>query len=80
MAKVLLERLEIKVLAKPVDADEEELRDDFFECMFLVRQSSEFTLPPNTAMQKRIVTLGISGGRASTRPFRHTRPIPSPGF
>jgi hypothetical protein len=36
MAKVLLDRLEAKVLTKPVDHDESELRDDFFECMFLV--------------------------------------------
>ena len=42
MAKVLLDRLEAKVLSKPVDHDEEELRDDFFECMFLVRLSLRF--------------------------------------
>jgi hypothetical protein len=29
-----------------------------------------------TAMQKRIVTGGISGGRSLTRPFRDARPIP----
>lgn len=45
MAKVLLDRLEAKVLTKTVDHDEEELRDDFFECMFLVSTQSPTTHP-----------------------------------
>jgi hypothetical protein len=46
-----------------------------------IYNDSEINVRAHTAMEKlmRIVTVGISGGRSLTRPFRNARRFPSPG-